>query len=109
MLIPAMVILGLAVSLALLQMFRRNGLHDRILLLNFVGTIVVLFLAVQGYQRGRPEFLDVSLVYALLNFIGTIAVLQLTRFRRLAQNTDLASAEKNNLKQHDSSTDGHGE
>ncbi|MED5563344.1 MAG: MrpF/PhaF family protein, partial [Gemmatimonadota bacterium] len=25
---------------------------------------------------GRPEFLDLALVYALINFIGTIAVLK---------------------------------
>ena len=25
---------------------------------------------------GRPEFLDLALVYALINFIGTVAVLK---------------------------------
>ena len=26
---------------------------------------------------GRPEFIDISIVYALINFIGTVAVLKL--------------------------------
>ena len=26
---------------------------------------------------GRPEFVDISIVYALINFIGTVAVLKL--------------------------------
>ena len=36
----------------------------------------VLLIAVLGFLAGRPEFLDLALVYALINFIGTIAVLK---------------------------------
>ncbi|MEL6962015.1 MAG: monovalent cation/H+ antiporter complex subunit F [Pseudomonadota bacterium] len=31
-------------------------------------------LSLLGFVIDRPEFLDISLVYALINFIGTIAV-----------------------------------
>jgi multicomponent Na+:H+ antiporter subunit F len=33
-----------------------------------------------GFLSGRPEFLDLALVYALINFIGTIAVLKFFEF-----------------------------
>ena len=29
-----------------------------------------------GFLNGRPEFLDLAIVYGLLNVIGTIAVLK---------------------------------
>ena len=50
--------------------------YDRILALNFIGTLTVLFIAVIGFVFGRPEFLDIAVAYALINFIGTIAVLK---------------------------------
>ncbi len=52
------------------------SLYDRILAVNTFGTITVLFIAIFGFLTGRPEFLDIALVYALINFITTIAVLK---------------------------------
>ena len=51
-------------------------LYDRLLAVNSFGTKIVLFIAVYGFLTGRPEFLDIALVYSLINFIGTIAVLK---------------------------------
>ena len=39
----------------------------------------MLLLAVMGFLTGRPEFLDLAIVYGLLNVIGTIAVLKYFR------------------------------
>ena len=50
--------------------------YDRVLALNNIGTKTVILIAVLGFLNGRPEFLDLALVYALINFIGTIAVLK---------------------------------
>lgn len=57
---------------------------DRILAVNSFGTKTVLLIAVYGFLSGRPEFLDLALIYALMNFIGTIAVMKFTRFGDLA-------------------------
>jgi len=54
--------------------------YDRILAINVFGTKTVLFIAVLGFFSGRPEFLDIGLVYALINFIGTIAVLKFMEY-----------------------------
>lgn len=51
-------------------------LYDRLLAVNSFGTKIVLFIAVFGFMTGRPEFLDIALVYSLINFIGTVAVLK---------------------------------
>ena len=49
---------------------------DRLLAANTIGTVAVLLLSVIGFLSGRPEFLDLAIVYGLLNIVGTIAVLK---------------------------------
>ena len=49
---------------------------DRVLAVNSFGTKTVLIIAVYGFFTGRPDFLDIAIVYALINFAGTIAVLK---------------------------------
>jgi multicomponent Na+:H+ antiporter subunit F len=69
--------------LVLIRAFRGPTVFDRILAINSFGTLTVLLIAVHGYLTGRPEFLDLALVYALINFIGTIAVTRFVRYREL--------------------------
>jgi len=57
---------------------------DRVLAVNSFGTKTALLIAVYGFLSGRPDFLDLALVYALMNFIGTIAVMKFARFGDLA-------------------------
>ena len=58
-------------------------IYDPVLAVNTFGTATVLLIAVLGFLIGRPDFLDLALVYALINFIGTIAVLKFLKFRDL--------------------------
>ena len=53
---------------------------DRVQAANTVGTVAMLLLAVIGFLTGRPDFLDLALVYGLLNVVGTIAVLKYFRY-----------------------------
>ena len=62
--------------LALARAFAGPTVYDRILAVNHVGTQTVLLIAVMGFISGRPDFLDISLLYALINFVATIAVLR---------------------------------
>lgn len=50
--------------------------YDRILAVNVFGTKTVLLIALLGFVMGRPEFLDIAIVYALINFISVIGVLR---------------------------------
>lgn len=54
--------------------------YNRILAANSFGTLTVLLIAVLGFMTGRPDFLDIALVYAFINFISTIAVLKFIRY-----------------------------
>ena len=38
--------------------------------------MTVLLIALAGFLTDRPDFLDLSLAYALLNFVGTLAALK---------------------------------
>lgn len=63
-------------ALALVRAFSAQTVYDRILGVNMFGTKTVLFIAALGFFNGRPDFLDIAIVYALINFIGMVAVLR---------------------------------
>ena len=69
-----------AMGLALVRAWAGPTVFDRILALNAFGTKTVLLIAVIGFLSGRPDFLDLALVYALMNFIGVIAVLRFSKY-----------------------------
>jgi len=58
-------------------------LYDRLLAVNSFGTKTVLFLCVFCFIIGRPDGVDIALLYALMNFIGTIAVLKYFNYQAL--------------------------
>ena len=58
-------------------------LYDRLLAVNSFGTKTVLFLCVFCFIIGRPDGVDIALLYALMNFIGTIAVLKFFNYQAL--------------------------
>lgn len=70
--------------LALTRAFLGPTVYDRILAANMFGTKTVLLIAVSGFLSGRPEWLDLALIYALMNFTGMIALLRFSKFRNLA-------------------------
>lgn len=72
-----------AMALVMCRALMGPTAYDRVLALNNFGTKTVLLIALLGFLAGRPEFLDLSLVYALINFIGTIAVLKYFEHGRL--------------------------
>ena len=70
--------------LALLRALLGPTVYDRILALNMFGTKTVLLIAVSGFLTGRPEWLDLAILYALMNFIGVLAVLRFSKYGDLA-------------------------
>ena len=83
--VATLITMAMALGRALLG----PSIYDRLLAANMFGTKTVLLLSVVAFLYGRPDFLDLALVYALINFIGVIAVLEFIRDR-----TDSEAAEK---------------
>ena len=85
MFIAVTIALLITMALTLARALLGPTLFDRLLAVNSFGTKTVLakpphrvsaVMAVHGFMTGRPDFLDIALVYSLINFIGTIAVLK---------------------------------
>lgn len=76
MLAAAALALLLTIALALARAALGPTVFDRLQSCSTVGTCAMLLLALLGFLGGRPEFLDIALVYGLLNVIGVIAVLK---------------------------------
>ena len=72
-----------AMALALYRAIKGPTLYDRVLSVNSFGTKTVLLLGLIGFLTGRPDFLDIALLYALINFVGTIAILKFFRYESL--------------------------
>ncbi len=72
----------LAIAIGLVRAFLGPTLYDRVMAANMVGTLTVLMVSVLGFMTGRPEFLDIALVYVLISFVSTIAVLRVSNVRK---------------------------
>ena len=90
MFIAAAIAVLVAMALALVRAYAGPTLYDRILAVNVFGTKTVLLIAIVGFVTGRPEFLDIVMVYALMNFITVIGIL---RFFEYAVAQDSANSE----------------
>jgi len=78
----------IALALAVIRAILGPTVFDRVLAANTIGTLAILLLAVIGFLMGRPEWLDIALVYGLLNLIGTLAVLKYFRHGDLAHDAE---------------------
>ncbi|MFN2328915.1 MAG: monovalent cation/H+ antiporter complex subunit F [Chromatocurvus sp.] len=70
--ISLLIVMAIAIARALVG----PTIYDRILAVNLFGTKTVLLIAVVSVFAGRPDYLDIALVYALINFISVIGVLR---------------------------------
>ncbi len=91
MFVAAMVGVLVTMFLALLRAVFGPTVYDRILAVNMFGTKTVLLIAVLGFLTGRPDFLDLALVYVLINFIGTIAILKFVHYGEMDRSDQEAS------------------
>jgi multicomponent Na+:H+ antiporter subunit F len=66
--------------LALIRALLGPTVHDRVLAANMFGTKTVLLIAVSGFLTGRPEWLDLAILYVLINFIGMLALLRFSKY-----------------------------
>ena len=74
-------------ALAIFRSIKGPTVYDRILAVNAFGTLTGVLISVYGFLNGRPDFLDLALVYALINFIGTIAVSKYVEFSHMGRPT----------------------
>jgi multicomponent Na+:H+ antiporter subunit F len=96
MLIAATLAIFVAMILAIIRGIVGPTLYDRILAVNMFGTKTVLLISLLGFVMGRPEFLDIAIVYALINFISVIGVLRYSdtnQFKHIAKDNESTKKE----------------
>ena len=76
--VAALAAMAVAILIALIRVALGPTAFDRVLAVNSIGTMIILGISLHGFAMGRPEFVDISVLYAILNFIGTFAVLKLS-------------------------------
>jgi len=92
--LAALLAIFVSMVLVLVRLFSGPTLYDRVLALNVFGNKTVLVIGVLGFLTGRPDFLDIALLYALINFVGTIAILKFFRYRAIGDVTRAARDEE---------------
>ncbi len=82
---------GLLVTmlLALLRAILGPTVYDRILAANMFSTKTMLLIAVSGFLAGRPEWLDLALLYGLISFISVLAVLRFSKYGDLGSDEQM--------------------
>lgn len=85
MYIVVVIAMLVTLSLALVRAYLGPTVFDRALAANMVGTTSMLLLAILQFVSGRPEFVDLALVYGLLTVIGTIALQKFFRYGDLGE------------------------
>ena len=80
MLIAATLAILVVMIMATIRAFIGPTSYDRVLAVNMFGTKTVLLISLLGFVMGRPEFLDIAIVYALINFISVIGVLRYSNY-----------------------------
>jgi multicomponent Na+:H+ antiporter subunit F len=88
MFVVASIAILVTMVLVLIRALLGPSVYDRILAANSFGTKTVLIIAVYGFLTGRPDFLDIALVYALINFISVVAVLKFFEYGDLGVSTE---------------------
>jgi len=83
MLIAATLAILVVMVLAIVRGVMGPTLYDRILAVNMFGTKTVLLISLLGFVMGRPEFLDIAIVYALINFVSVVGVLHYSEYAEI--------------------------
>ena len=94
MFIAISIVILVAIAVGLVRAFRGPTLYDRVLAANMIGTLTVLMVAILGFMTGRPEFLDIALVYVLISFVSTIAVLRVYIIRGTMDSSSTGSGKE---------------
>ena len=73
----SLTVLTICIFIALFFLLFTKDIAKKVQVSGVVVNLILLLILAFGFFMGRPEFIDISIVYALINFIGTVAVLKL--------------------------------
>lgn len=70
----SLLLLVIGIALTFLRAIRGPRFTDRIVAVNYIGTMTTVFICVQSIYLDIEHFIDVALTFALLNFLTVIVI-----------------------------------
>ena len=84
-LIAAMCLLAGVLLLCLVRAIRGPRFTDRVVALNVIGTVVILFICILSYFLGESYLVDIAILYALLNMLAVVILCRVARTHHRAR------------------------
>ncbi|MFI3174131.1 MAG: monovalent cation/H+ antiporter complex subunit F [Bacillota bacterium] len=69
-----LLLLVIGIALIFFRAIRGPRFTDRIVAVNYIGTMATVFICIQSVYLDIPFFIDVALTFALLNFLTVIVI-----------------------------------
>ena len=87
-LIVACISLLILILVCLFRVIFGPTIFDKVLSASTIGTASIFLILIHSYNTGRPDFIDLSFVYALLNLVGSVAILKFLKLGDLGSSNN---------------------
>lgn len=88
MYVYAVFYLLIALIILFIRAFKGPHRFHRLQAINAMTTIMMLLIATHGFLKGRPEFIDLAIVFSLTAVISMVATYKFVKFQKLGWPTE---------------------
>ena len=79
----SLIVLTICIFIALFFLLFTKDIAKKVQVSGVVVNLILLLILAFGFFMGRPEFIDIVLVFLLLNLVGLIGFLRIMRFGKI--------------------------
>ena len=79
----SLILLTLCIFIALFFLLFTKDIAKKVQVSGVIVNLLLLLILTFGFFMGRPEFIDIVLVFLLLNLVGLIGFLRILRYGRI--------------------------
>tara|TARA_X000000950_G_scaffold283201_1_gene383545 strand:+ start:1163 stop:1459 length:297 start_codon:yes stop_codon:yes gene_type:complete len=79
----SLIVLSMCIFIALFFLLFTKDIAKKIQVSGVIVSLLLLLILTFGFFMGRPEFIDIVLVFLLLNLVGLIGFLRILRYGKV--------------------------
>lgn len=79
----SLIVLSMCIFIALFFLLFTKDIAKKIQVSGLIVNLLLLLILTFGFFMGRPEFIDIVLVFLLLNLVGLIGFLRILRYGKV--------------------------
>ena len=79
----SLIVLTICIFIALFFLLFTKDIAKKVQVSGVIINLLLLLILTFGFFMGRPEFIDIVLVFLLLNLVGLIGFLRIMRFGKI--------------------------